>query len=632
MKVAFVTPWFGAGLEEGEEQHVFQVATRLAARGHDVEVLTTCGRSRRDPWRNDHPQGAALESGVTVRRFPIASGDAATFDHVLGDLRQADAQPRRLGIAPVPETVARAFLEQNLHSPGLLDHLGRHAREYSAVVFSDYRFGPTLSGMGSVPGRAFLRPWLRDETAAYLPVIENVFDRSRRILFGSQEEVFLATRLYGPAMQRKGVVVGELTDATSIGSQQEEAWESIAGRYEEALAVRRRAHAPGLRRRKPRAVHQLLPSIDYGDAISNQVVFTMEVLRDLGYDSDIFVLDMAEPMRTVARRFTPDAIGPQDGVLYHHAIGTALTAYVIRHPGPKALLYHNITPPRFFEPWDRSFARILERGRKELRAMARHFPVSAGVSSYNAEELREAGYSNPSVVPIFVEPLRWSKPADLEWMKLLQDGRTNILFVGRIVPNKCQQDLLYAFREYVAFDPEARLILVGVWPEAHPYARFVREEAERLGIASRVLMTSRVTEAQLLACYRTAHLFWSMSEHEGFCVPLIEAMWFDVPILAYRSSAIPETLGEAGMMFSDKGRWPELAALAHLLVEERELRQKVIDAQRKRRSTFLPEALLPSLLDLLAKLGSTAAPKPDILQPRMSDTTSQYPSMMRGQR
>src|SRR5207249_9245654 len=144
-------------------------------------------------------------------------------------------------------------------------------------------------------------------------------------------------------------------------------------------------------------------------------------------------------------------------------------------------------------------------------------------------------------------------------------------------PNKCQDHLLQAFKEYLTFDPDARLVLVGGWRDGDQYADFVRRLVQTLGIASQVLLARNCADAQLLACYRTAHLFWSMSEHEGFCVPLVEAMWFDIPVLAYRSSAVAETLGSAGVMFTEK-RLPEVAALAHLLVEDRELRGKVAEA------------------------------------------------------
>jgi glycosyltransferase involved in cell wall biosynthesis len=337
-------------------------------------------------------------------------------------------------------------------------------------------------------------------------------------------------------------------------------------------------------------------------------------------------------MVDLGRPLVPGSIAPGDAVLYHHGIGTPLASQAVQHAGPKALVYHNITPAHFFEPWEPAFAKLLDDGRKDLHNLATAFPVSAGDSTFNADELRAAGFKDPLVVPIFVDPLRWAQPADPDWMRMLQDGRTNLLFVGRVAPNKCQHHLVQAFHEYLRHDPGARLILAGVWPDGHPYARFVRDEAARLGIAGQLFMTSRLTDAQLLACYRTAHLFWSMSEHEGFGVPLVEAMWFDVPVLAYKYSAIPETLGRAGIMFTEK-RSPELAALAHMLVEDRSLRRTVIAAQRARRSAFLPEAILPKLLELLARLGGeerATSVRDD--QPRIVETSSQYASVMRGQR
>jgi glycosyltransferase involved in cell wall biosynthesis len=379
-------------------------------------------------------------------------------------------------------------------------------------------------------------------------------------------------------------------------------WDAAIDRYEEALDLRAQG-SPRRSRRAPggRAIHQLLPNLDYGDAISNQAAFIRELLCEMGFRSEIFVQHIDERMSALGKPFEPGAIRRNDAVIYHHSIGSALTANALRHPGPKALVYHNITPPSFFEPWDQSFAKLLETGRRDLARLASSFPVSCGDSAYNAKELRELGFSDPRVLPIFVDPLRWAQPADPDWMRTLQDGRTNLLFVGRIVPNKCQHHLLHAFREFRSFDPDARLILVGGWQDGHPYAVYLRELAHELGVSASVLFARSCTDAQLLACYRTAHLFWSMSEHEGFCVPLVEAMWFDVPVLAYRSSAIPETLGTAGMMFTEK-KWPEIAALAHLLVEDAGLRRKVVEAQARRRVDFLPEKVLPRFIELVEAL------------------------------
>jgi glycosyltransferase involved in cell wall biosynthesis len=388
-------------------------------------------------------------------------------------------------------------------------------------------------------------------------------------------------------------------------AEQHADWEKAIDRYEKALDLLPRprrlrpATPPG-----PGAIHQLTPNLSYGDAISNDALFIREILHELGYRSEIFVRYFDPTMSALAKPFEPgSSLAPEDGLLYHYSIGSELTAYAVAHPGPKALVYHNITPAHFFQPWEPEFAKLLVSGRADLRRLALEFVVSAGDSAFNASELREAGFASPRVLPIFVDPMRWSERADPRWMRDLQDGRTNILFVGRVAPNKCHHHLLEAFAEYLRFDPAGRLVVAGYWPEGNAYAAFLRDRATRLGIASRVLWTSSCSDAQLQACYRTAHLYWSMSEHEGFGVPLVEAMWFDVPVLAYRSTGVPETLGKAGILFTEK-RWPELAALARLLVEDPVLRRKALAAQRERRAAFLPEAVLPSFVEFVRELTS----------------------------
>lgn len=650
-RIAFVVPWFHTGPGEDIRKDVFRLAARLARRGHQVDVLTTSPEAR----PGGSGEGVTDEQGFRVRRFSARARDEAAFDAVRAALKETRKQ---VGASRVPAGMARALVGQGIHSPELLDHLEREHNRYRAIVFTPYWSTLTIEGMQRGRERVFLQPALQDETPAYLPSVEIVFRNAKRILFVSDEEAQLAARIFGPQVARKGSIVGRGPDVVdtpdAVGAeaavpnaapgvlrergergrecaQEQKDWEKLIDRYEEALRLRQPESQRPPPRPALRAIHQLLPSIDYGDAISNQAVFTREVLHELGYESEIFVLDIGAPMRDFARRFNPESISPDDGLLYHHAIGTALTEHAIRHPGPKALQYHNITPGQFFERWDPKFAAILEMGRKDLPRLAAAFPVSAGDSTYNADELRDAGFKDPMVVPIFVDPMRWARPVDPEWLKTLQDGRTNLLFVGRVAPNKCQHHLVQAFGEYLRHDPGARLILAGVWPEGHPYARFVRDEAQRLGIGAQMLLASRITDAQLLACYRTAHLFWSMSEHEGFCVPVVEAMWFDVPVLAYESSAIPETLGQAGILFTEK-RFPELGALAHMLVEDRALRATVIAAQRRRRSAFLPEAILPALRELLARLGDEAKSRRDGQRPATDETSLQYPSMMRGQR
>ena len=184
----------------------------------------------------------------------------------------------------------------------------------------------------------------------------------------------------------------------------------------------------------------------------------------------------------------------------------------------------------------------------------------------------------------------------------LKDGRTNLLFVGRLSPNKKQEDLIESFRYFQAFEPNSRLILVGHDEDSDPYATFLKKTAEKWGLEDKVIFTGKVDDAQLSAYYHCTDLFWSMSEHEGFCVPLIESMWYNVPVLAYKSTAIPETLGNAGIMFDDKSDKKQIACLAWLITKNKVFKEKILSTQRQQRECYLSEAVGKKLKQYLEQL------------------------------
>lgn len=353
------------------------------------------------------------------------------------------------------------------------------------------------------------------------------------------------------------------------------------------------------------SIHQLLPGFAYGDAISNQALAIRDYLRQRGYSSEIYALFIDERLNHEAHVFSAESFPREAHLIYHHSIGSSLTDYAVSHTASKCLIYHNITPAHFFEKYDPGFAAILEEGRRDLTQLSAHFPVTVGDSEYNANELIESGFSNSSVLPIIVSPQKWDRKPDSMRMQKLQDGRTNILFVGRVAPNKRQDDLLKAFSIYLKFDPQARLIFVGSYREEDQFYNELFDLMIELGIRSNVLFTGHVEESELLAFYRTAHLFWSMSEHEGFGVPLVESMWFDIPILAYKSSAVPETLGPGGILFNQKEDLMSIAALAHLMLTDDSLRAKVIDAQRQQRKKFLLSQVRCNLDELIDNMVNT---------------------------
>lgn len=384
-------------------------------------------------------------------------------------------------------------------------------------------------------------------------------------------------------------------------AQENAVWDKVIERYEKVLGLSPEVLEVPLRK-KLKEIHQLLPNFSYGDAISNQALAIRDYLRSCGYKSEIFTCYVDERVIQEVKIVPSKKINHQAGLIYHHSIGSEVTKYAVAHSNSKCLCYHNVTPAEFFQLYNPEFAQILHQGRAELQGLAEEFPISVGDSAYDASELAASGFSAPRVLPIVVDPEKWDLAADPSLMEQLQDGRANLLFVGRLVPNKKQDDLLRAFSHYLTMDAEARLILAGWGNTKDSYYCYLINRIKELNLANQVLITGQVNDAQLLAFYRTAHLYWSMSEHEGFGVPLVEAMWFDIPVLAYKSSAVPETLGEAGLMFNSKENLVQVAALAKLMVRDQNLRTKIVKAQRKRRNNFLLTTVQEKINQLILQM------------------------------
>lgn len=387
-------------------------------------------------------------------------------------------------------------------------------------------------------------------------------------------------------------------------------WDKVIPRYEMLLKPKSPTQSESRRDKKAtpsrtstvRAVHQLLPDIAYGDAISNQARAIRKHLRRQGFESEIFA-KRREP-RMAAEAFVWDEAQPSasDALFYHHSIGSELTAFAVNHAGPKCLIYHNITPAGFFAPYRPGFAWMLETGRADLPRLARFFPISVGDSAYNAAELDAFGFPKPGVLPIIVDPERWNLAPDDTLMERLQDGTTNLLYVGRIAPNKQQDRLIEMYAAYRKLDPHSRLIIAGEARASDPFCRRLRAVTESLGLGQAVEITGQIDDRALLAYYRTAHLYWSASAHEGFGAPLIEAMWFDLPVVAMNATAVPETLGEAGALYEVNEEPTKVARLVYQLVHDRERREAVIATQRKRRVDFTSAAISSRLSSLVEEL------------------------------
>jgi glycosyltransferase involved in cell wall biosynthesis len=337
------------------------------------------------------------------------------------------------------------------------------------------------------------------------------------------------------------------------------------------------------------AIHQLAAGFKAGDALSNDVLELRRILRSWGCRSEIFTdpAFTSPIMRGIARDYrefeaedNPDAV-----MLFHFAIGTRLTDWFAGLRAHKVIKYHNITPARFFAATDPRTAKMLARGREELAAFAPVPELALAASAYSERELIAVGFRRTGVLPIAIDFAALDEPPDPAMLARLRDNAANVLFVGRVTPNKKFEDIVQAFYLFQKTARlRSRLVLAGAMDALDRYSNYLHGLVRELDVRE-VVFTRHVTQAELNACYRTADVFLCMSEHEGFCVPLVEAMHFGVPIVAYAQEAVAETLGGAGVLVREK-RHEEIAEVMSLLVGESAFRERIVAGQRERLKAF----------------------------------------------
>lgn len=357
-------------------------------------------------------------------------------------------------------------------------------------------------------------------------------------------------------------------------------------------------------------IFQLVAGFSRGDAISKAALLLRRVFRSWGCPSEIacdgkaILADLREEAWTLER--CAAEAGPGDLVLLHLAIGSPANALFAELPARKAILYHNITPPEFFAGLEQT--RLLEEGRRQAAQLAGAAEVALAVSRFNAADLEQMGYRDVRVFPFPMDLDELRAPPNRATLAKYGDGLVNVLFVGRCVPNKRIEDVLasfYYFQRYV--EPRSRLIHVGSYAGTEQYHAMLLACAHDLALEN-ADMIGAVPQDELNAVYRCADVFLCMSEHEGFCTPLIECMLHDVPILAYAAGAVPETLDGAGILFREKNH-DAVAEMMGRLVGDEPFRAAVLNGQRERLKRYAGRDLSGELRGHLASLlaaGSTA--------------------------
>ena len=353
-------------------------------------------------------------------------------------------------------------------------------------------------------------------------------------------------------------------------------------------------------------INQWVPAAHAGDAVGDHTRRMRDLLRSWGHTADIFAITIDDVLHGDVLPWTDPRARRGDVTVLQFAAPSAMTAEFAGLPGRRMLQYHNITPAHFLAPYDVNLARMSGMGRTELKSLTSSTHLAAAASEYSRQELNALGFRATGVVPILVDATRLRAAEPMPALeRMLQDGLANILFVGRIAPNKKIEDILRMAEHYKRYvDAAYRFIFVGRTDVVPAYYTAVRAlVAEYRMLPERFLFPGEVPERDLATYYRNAHAYVSLSEHEGFCVPLVEAMAMDVPVLAYASTAVPETLGGAGVSFAPKDL-EQAAELLGALIYDAPFRAGVLEGQRRRVRDFDPASVAASYRRLLETVTS----------------------------
>lgn len=330
-------------------------------------------------------------------------------------------------------------------------------------------------------------------------------------------------------------------------------------------------------------MHQLVHTLSYGDAISGEVLAFQRCARAQGRASEIFAINVHPRYKGMAYDYRDFPVGFDDEVVLHYSLGSPLNElYVELNEATRSLVYHNITPAKWFTSVNPRIVRDIERGLEELPKLCALSDRLIADSKFNAQELSEIGFT-ASVLELPIDPARWDGESNQPFGALVraQPG-LHLLHVGRLAPNKCIEDIIKMFHfVHYHVEPQSFLWLAGIDIDTELYSFQLKRMARELEVDEHVRFTGALADSEISALYQNCSVYVCMSEHEGFCLPVVEAMHFGLPVMAYASSAVTDTVGAGGIVFREK-RFPELAEVVGEVYRNGALRAQLIEAGRAR--------------------------------------------------
>jgi glycosyltransferase involved in cell wall biosynthesis len=350
-------------------------------------------------------------------------------------------------------------------------------------------------------------------------------------------------------------------------------------------------------------IHQFATSLTDEDAISDALLEIQKALRKKGYKSEIFTRFYEPRMAKYAKDFKEymKFSSPSNVVIFHFSIGSPVSKMFFRIPDRRIMIYHNITPHEFFLDTHRILSRECYKGRLEIKLFVEKVDLALGDSEFNRRELESLGYANTGVLPLLIDFSKFDGKTDPVVHRIYDNGKFTILFVGRVIPNKKFEDVIKTFSMYKKyFNPESQLLLVGDFRGMERYLAALEKLVDELEVSG-VHFTGRVDFGELLACFRLADVYLSMSEHEGFGVPLIESFYLGLPVVAYAAGAVQETMNGGGILIHEK-KFAKTAALLDKLHKDETFRKKIVLHQKKALQKFSQENVSQILLSHIQKV------------------------------
>ncbi|MBD3414732.1 MAG: glycosyltransferase [Candidatus Aminicenantes bacterium] len=355
-------------------------------------------------------------------------------------------------------------------------------------------------------------------------------------------------------------------------------------------------------------IHQFATSLSYGDAISDEMLEIRRALKRKGYESEIFSKYYDSRTAKYARDFReyPEFSSEKNIVIFHFSIGSPVSKMFFRIPDKKVMIYHNITPYEFFINSHRILAKECYKGRLELKMFADKVDLALGDSEYNRKELEKAGYPRTGVLPLLLDLTKFDQNGDRLTQKIWDRKKTTLLFVSRVAPHKKFEDvvkLFFVYQNY--FNPESQLFLVGDYRGMEKYYAGLQRLIHKLKL-EQVHLTGHVEFSELVSYFKMSDVYVSMSEHEGFGVPLIEAFYNQIPVIAYEAGAVRETMNKGGVLIKDKDLF-RTAALIDRIQQDQDLREKLIASQNKALNKYKKDNVSRILLEQIFRIKEDAS-------------------------